>query len=227
MGFEDKLRTLCDRTQPAASQLLNQEIHDIASLAADAIKIGKWDPPSIKTEDRLSEAFRNVRFCAEAADAAESINRYLLTAANGRVCDLKISGRHLAEIQRDILNLFDSKQAPRRGFVYVAWTDRPTSYSYVGKASKINRLNLTTHGKLSHAVAHETTVSLLFPSQSEDAILRGIEASVIRLIEYDTGQLPDLNEKRETVPFASASDQLNRLGLFFDWLASSLDPYHT
>ena len=227
MGFENKLHKLCDRAQSKAPQMLDQGIQDIALLAADAIRDNKWDPLPIKTQDRLNEAFDNVRFCAEASDASEYINRYLITALHGRVCDLKISGRHPDAIQADISNLFDSKQVPRRGFVYVAWTDRPTSYSYVGKASKVDRLNLTRHGNLAHAVAHDTTVSLLFPAQSEETILLGVEASVIRLIEYDTGLLPDLNKKRETVPCGSALDQLNRLGNFIDWLASSLDPFHT
>lgn len=177
--------------------------------------------------DRFNKVLSRAKFVAEVLDAVEYIYTYLLSAPNGRVYDLKISGRGLREIQKEISYLFQSKQAPVRGFVYVAWRDRPESYKYVGKASTVDRLGLRAHGKLANAVATATNLSLLFPAWSGEDILLGVEASIIRLIEHQTGSLPELNVRPERVPFGSAREELGRFADFFSRLGDSLNPDET
>lgn len=227
MPFEDKLRMLCERAQYAATNELYREIQAIGHFAAEAVKSGKWIQLPVKSLDGLNDTTERAKFSAEVLDAVEYINKYLLSAPNGRLYDLKIAGRSLSEIQTEIFYLFDSGEAPKRGFVYIAWTHKPEWYHYVGKASKVKRLNLTAHGKLAHAVAKATTVTLLFPAQSEESLLLGLEASVIRVIEHQTGSLPELNVRPERVPFGSASDQFSRFADFFGRLADSLNPYES
>lgn len=227
MSFEDKLRVLCERARSAASKDFYRATQVVGRFTEEVAKSGKWDRLPVKTLDEFNDTADHAKFAVEVLDAVEYIDKRLLSASNGRLHDLKISGRSLSEIQREIFYLFNSKEAPKRGFVYIAWTHKPEWYNYVGKASKVKRLNLTAHGKLAHAVATATNLSLLFPAQSEDSILAGLEASIIRVIEHQTGSLPELNVRPERVPFGSASDKFSRFADFFARLADSLDPYET
>lgn len=94
---------------------------------------------------------------------------------------------------------------------------------YVGKAGKVERLNLAAHGKLSNSAAHVTTLSLIFPNQSRDIVLSDLEASVIRVIEHATGNLPKLNDRRERVPPCDPTKRLSRLAKFLTNVARSVD----
>lgn len=223
MGFEEKLNQMCESGDRTAAKKLVHHTKSIARLVAAVLKVSKWAALPIKTQELLTGASEDAREAARIGDAAEYVHTRLLGADRASVVDLKMR-LDLRQVQDQIYALFDEKEAPVRGFVYVAWSSRPERFMYVGKAANASRLNLTQHGLLANAAAHATTLSLLFPSQSKKQILLDLEASVIALIDSWTGDLPELNHKRETVPICSPSKELSRLAEFFDSVAAGLDP---
>lgn len=224
MGFENKLRQLCAACDRTATRNLASHTKDLARLVAAALKSGRWEDLPIKTADTLALSAEMAVEAAQRGDAAEFIHEKLLGAENGKIVDLKMRV-DLRVVQEQIYALFESKDAPERGFVYVAWSARPERFMYVGKAASIQRLNLATHGKLANATAHVTTLSLLFPTQSTERNLLDLEASVIELVRSSTGALPELNTKRETVPTGTLSERLGHLASFFEERASQIDPF--
>lgn len=226
MGFEHKLEQLCIAADRQATANLKRHTKRLAVLVANVLKTGHWTELPVKTDRNLREAAEAAVDAAELADAANFVSDKLLRATNGRIVDLKMD-IHLRTIQQQIYQLFETGKAPSRGFVYVAWSVRPERFMYVGKARQINRLNLVSHGKLSHAAAHVTTLSLLFPTQSLDETLLALEASVVRLVQHSTGTLPELNDRREEVPVGTPSQALKQLAGFLSRVAKSIDPYRT
>jgi hypothetical protein len=222
MGFEEKLNQMCVSGDREAAKELVHHTKSIARLVAAVLKVGKLAALPIKTQEILTKASEDAREAARIGDAAEYVYTRLL-ADRASVVDIKMR-LDLRQVQDQIYALFDEKEAPARGFVYVAWSGHPERFMYVGKAANASRLNLTQHGLLANAAAHATTLSLLFPSQSRKQILLDLEASVIALIESWTGGLPELNHKRETVPICSPSKELSLLAAFFNSVAADLDP---
>ena len=223
MGFKEKLTSMCIHGDRAATIRLDREIRSIAWHVATVLKSGKWDSLSLKTDRHLGEASDSARDAAEVGDAAAYVYEKVLNAGNGQVVDLRMK-RDLGAVQTQIYDLFANGDAPSRGFVYVAWGAKPERFMYVGKAKDTNRLKLAAHGNLAHAAAHVASLSLLFPTQSRDEILCGVEASVIRLIEERTGRMPELNKKHEHVPIGPPSERLGLLADFFSSVSDDLIP---
>ncbi len=223
MGLETKLDQVCTAAGREAKRSLGRHTKDLAKLIAAVLTNQRWEYISAQTERHLKRATDSALEAAELADAVDYVNEKLLKAPNGRVVDLKMR-RDLRALQQQIRDLFETKEAPARGFVYVAWSARPERVMYVGKAGNVDRLNLAAHGKLAHAAAHVTTLSLLFPSQSRDEILLGLEASVIRLIKFWLGESPELNEMLEVIPDGMASETLRLLAQFLGERADEMHP---
>jgi hypothetical protein len=221
MGLKAKLERMCIHADRSASADLHRHTKDLATLVATVLRTVRWEDLPIKTQRHLSETAEAAKSAAILADAAECINTRVFDAPNGKIADLKIS-TELREVQEQIWNLFETGEVPRRGFVYVAWSAKPERFLYVGKAGNVERLNLAAHGKLAHAAAHVTTLSLLFPNQSRDEVLSGVEASVIRLVEHATGQWPELNDRGESVPSGQPSQRLSRLAQFLATVGRSV-----
>lgn len=224
MGFESKIRQLCAKTDRFAMRALSKETRDIANLASAILREEKWANVPIRTSNRIGALIQSAQDAADEADACDYLFEKVLEASNGVVCDVRMPA-NLRDLQDEIYDLFDRGDAPRRGFVYVAWRSKPEEYWYVGKASAVGRLNLAAHGKLAHASAYATTLSLLFPTQSREEILRGVEASLLRVITACTGSLPEHNVKRESVPAGQASRDLGALADFFRNLGDDISPF--
>ena len=222
MGFHEKLDRMCVTADRNAKRSLGRNTKDLAGLVAAVLRTRRWSQLSLKTQRKLEETAAAACAAADFADAAEFTNERLLAAANGRVIDLRLKP-DLKAMQDQIRSLFESKEAPARGFVYVAWSARPETFMYVGMASQVTRLNLSVHGKLANAAAHCTTLSLLFPTQSVKAVLFGLEASTCSLVAHCTGAPPELNDRRETVPIGAASSELRALGSFLVDIAKRVD----
>lgn len=223
MGLEDKLGRMCSAADRDARKLLKRHLHDLSLLVAAALKTGKWADLPVKTQLLIDTAADEAVEAADIADAADFVNSKVLSAGNGRVVDLKTSA-DFAAVQDRIAELFETKQVPIRGFVYVAWSGRPEEFVYVGRAKDSKRLSLAAHGKLAHATATASTVSLLFPTQSREEIIRDLEACVIRLVEHATGRLPRLNMRRERQPVGDSLRELERLGTFLTGVAKRVTP---
>lgn len=169
----------------------------------------------------MTESAVQARELARTIDATGYLSDKVFNAGNALIVDLKLK-MDLDAVQAQILEMFESKDAPRRGFVYVAWTASPEEYWYVGKANTADRLSLAAHGKLARATAHATKLSLIFPSQSREEMLLGVEASVLALIEYYTGKLPRLNERRGKVVKNSGTQELRLLSGFLGSIADEI-----
>jgi hypothetical protein len=221
MDVAQKLVRLCDAATDAGRSELDRHTARLARVVAGVLRDGSWDSVSAKVDKELSEAAEDARAAARLHDAAEYIVRKVLSAPNGKAIDTHLKP-DLRAVQEQIVSLFEEVAAPERGFVYVAWSKKPEKYYYVGKASNAGRLNLAAHGKLARATAHATQLSLLFPTQSREEILLALEASVIELIEFHTGDLPDLNDNRGTVPDGAAVVELKRLSEFLGSVATDV-----
>ncbi len=223
MGLEVKLDRMCARADRDARIRLQRHMRNLALLVATALKTGKWADLPVKTQLKIEDTANAAIDAAELADAADFVSNKVLTADNGRVIDIR-SNSDFHAIQERILGLFESKEAPPRGFVYVAWSARPEEFLYVGRAKDSGRLGLTAHGKLAHATASASTVSLLFPTQSRANTIESLEACVIRLVEEATGSLPKLNSRRETLPLGDSLRELERLAAFLNSVAKRITP---
>ncbi len=223
MPFADKLDRMCIAADRDARNLLRRHVHDLSLLVAAALKTGKWADLPVKSQLLIHETADQAVDAADLADAADFVSTKVLSADNGKVVDLKSNG-DFRTVQDRILDLFETKQVPARGFVYVAWSARPEEFLYVGRAKDSGRLTLAAHGKLAHATASASTVSLVFPTQSRDETIRSLEACIIRLVEHATGELPKLNARRERLPMGNSLQQLEQLGGFLANIAKRITP---
>lgn len=219
MPFEEKLRQLSDRVNKRHGISLERSTRHLAGLVASVLRNGAWSELSARTEQELKVAAEDTLSHSECLDASGYLHEKVLSS--GRIVDLKLKN-DLRAVQNQIQGMFDSKEAPERGFVYVAWSQRPEEYWYVGKARTVDRLNLSAHGKLARATAHATQLSLVFPSQSKEEILSGVEASIHMIILALTGELPKLNDRRETVPVHQGGKHVDGLAKFLTKIANQV-----
>jgi hypothetical protein len=182
-------------------------------LVADVLKNDAWRNLSAKTNKELDNAAEEARRLGRILDATGYLDDKVLRPENALVIDVRLKS-DLKAVQDQIEHMFETNEAPNRGFVYIAWCAKPEDYWYVGKAKNDERLNLASNGKLARATADATQLSLLFPSQSKPDILAGVEAAMIAVIESRTGGLPKLNAKRERVVENRGTEELRSLSGF-------------
>lgn len=223
MSLEDKLCQIYDDVEKKCRSDLRRHTRQIAKHVADVLRDGSWSDVTARADKALTEAATEAREHARLLDATGYLAEKVLGAENMNIVDLRLQN-DLLKTQERILEMFANKEAPSRGFVYVAWSMKPEKFYYVGKAKTVARLNLAQHGKLAHATANATQLSLVFPSQSTEETLAGVEASLIALIEFHTNDLPQLNARRERVRFNQGADELRDLASFLESVANDLDP---
>ncbi len=221
MSLEDKLCQIYDRVEEKCRSNLDRHTRQIAKHVATVLRGGSWGSVKARTSQALAEATTEASYHARMLDATGYLNEKVLEASNSEFVDLSLRNDLLAT-QQEIYEKFASNEAPTRGFVYVAWSMRPETYYYIGKAKTVDRLTLAQHGKLAHATANATKLSLVFPSQSTAEILGGVEASLMALIEFHTDRLPLLNERRERVRPNQGSGELESLSKFLKGVAGDL-----
>jgi hypothetical protein len=83
-------------------------------------------------------------------------------------------------------------------------------------------LNLAAHGKLANATAYATQLALIFPSQSRDEIIAGVEAAMLALVKFQSGELPRLNERHEKTVAHNGNESLKSLSGFLASVAFDL-----
>lgn len=173
MAFDDKLRQVFDKLEKTSRIDLQRQIRSLARLAADALQNDAWRNVSARTNKALLDAAAEARRLARILDATGYLEDKVLRSETSSIIDVRVKS-DLRSVQDQIEYMFMTKEAPDRGFVYIAWCARPEEYWYIGKAKNDGRLNLASHGKLAHAIAHATQLSLIFPSQSREEILAGV-----------------------------------------------------
>lgn len=173
VAFDDKLRQVFDKLEKTSRIDLQRQIRSLARLAADALQNDAWRNVSARTNKALLDAAAEARRLARILDATGYLEDKVLRSETSSIIDVRVKS-DLRSVQDQIEYMFMTKEAPDRGFVYIAWCARPEEYWYIGKAKNDGRLNLASHGKLAHAIAHATQLSLIFPSQSREEILAGV-----------------------------------------------------
>ena len=221
MAFEDKLRQVFDKLEKTSRSDLQRQIRSLARLTADTLKDDVWRDVSAKTDKAFLDAAAEARRLARILDATGYLDEKVIRSENSLVVDLRLK-MDLRSVQDQIVQMFDTNEVPRRGFVYIAWSAKPEEYWYVGKASSAERLNLASHGKLARATAHATQLALIFPSQSRGEILSGVEAAILAVIESHTGKPPELNDRRERVVENKGTEELRLLSGFLGSIADDL-----
>lgn len=222
MAFDDKLRQIFDKLEKTSRSDLQRQTRSLARLVAQVLRDDAWCNVSAKTDKALSDAAADARMLARIRDATGYLEDKVLQSKTSLIVDVRLKSE-LRSVQDQIEHMFETKEAPYRGFVYIAWSARPEEYWYVGKANTAERLNLASHGKLARATAHATQLSLIFPSQSREEILEGVEAAMLALIESHIGKLPELNDRRERVVENKGTEELRLLS---DFLGSIADDLH-
>lgn len=221
MAFDDKLRQVFDKLEKTSRSDLQRQIRSLARLAAGALQNDAWRNVSARTDKALLDAAAEARKLARILDATGYLEDKVIRSETSLIVDVRLKS-DLKSVQEQIEHMFGTKEAPDRGFVYIAWCARPEEYWYIGKAKNDGRLNLASHGKLAHATAHATQLSLIFPSQSREEILAGVEAAVLAVIESHTGNLPKLNDRRERVIENNGAKELRLLSNFLGSIADDL-----
>ena len=157
MAFEDKLRQLSDKADVASLKALNRQTKTLAALVAQVLREETWAAVNSRTDKALKDAALEARVWARIRDATGYLEDKVFEPRTGRIEELRLRG-DLRFVQDEILQRFKSEEWPTRGFVYIAWSQRPEVYYYVGKARSVDRLNLAAHGKLANATAYATIV---------------------------------------------------------------------
>lgn len=229
MSFTEKLVELVEDGDRRGRAALSRAIRDVAGPLAAKLKEREWDVVRLKADRNFMKAIKDANDAADLVDAAEYVREKVLSRSGHPILDIRLSrgggqANELKRAQEQIDKLFDSNAAPRRGFVYVAWSRRPDQFYYVGKAKSVLRLNLRAHGNLVSAINKATVLSLLFPTRSSEETLLGVEASVIALVQSFTGKSPRNNTRLGSVPVGKAAADLLDLGRFLHAVGALIAP---
>lgn len=101
------------------------------------------------------------RELARILDATGYLEDKVFQPEKARIVDLKLK-LDLQAVQDQIQEMFNTKESPQRGFVYIAWSARPEEYWYVGKASTVERLKpeFSREARPGYSTCHQTVAYL-------------------------------------------------------------------
>ncbi|HEX2878153.1 MAG TPA: hypothetical protein VHO25_01325 [Polyangiaceae bacterium] len=229
MSLTEKLEELVEHGDRRGRAALTKAIRDVAVPLAAKLKEREWDVARLKSDRDFLKAIKAANDAADLVDAAEYVREKVLSRSGHPILDIRLSrsggkANAMKRAQEQIDKLFDSNKAPRRGFVYVAWSRRPDQFYYVGKAKSVLRLNLRGHGNLVSAINEATVLSLLFPKRSNEETLLGVEASVIALVQSFKDKGPHNNTRLGSVPVGKAAGELLDLGKFLHAVGALIAP---
>lgn len=224
-SFKDKLERLCAWADERSSNEINKELIHISNFVVDIIKKRQWAEVPIKIQNDINKTAEAMRVYTKLGDAAELINESVLKAKSGNVYDISLYPDFDSSIKQ-IEYFFKGKESDR-GFVYVAWRGRPEAFLYVGKASSKSRLDLRKNAKLARAITRATTFSVVYPKINNLEILKGLEASIICVINSEGYHTIEFNDKTEIVPYGAASGVFHgvvqRLGSFLTEITEKME----
>ena len=155
-------------------------------------------------EDKYIDIIKSIKYHGMISDCADFLDAVIIDDKKSRILEFSLSNRprdidYLNEWIHESLNEHSLKS---NSFVYIAWKNRPENYYYVGKGKTSTRMNLTTHGNLLESLKQASYFAMLFPNSSKQHIISNLEASLINLIEYKTGELPKYNKRKERFTFS-------------------------
>jgi hypothetical protein len=159
-------------------------------------------------------------------DAAAHVDEMVFESKNGVIHDIPTKTKQRYEAYQDrVRSEFDSGSISFRPYVYVLWKAKsPSQFLYIGKATDSSRLLGSDHVKLAASLPLCTNISIVFPHRSNDQNIANLEASLIRLVEFETGRLPVNNAKRERLDSHYASNSLESMSDYLFDLGDKLSP---
>lgn len=183
-----------------ALNAVNSNTRKLFQLLADDAKELKFVFGK-KHQDLIDEIRKNGVF----SDSASFIQDMILDSERAKLADINLLGvdRSRENLKSVINETLDEHNRTDRGFVYFAWRAKPEAYYYVGKAGSGARVNLDAHGKLLEALKKEkaSRLSFIFPAKSTPDNISSLEAALIHLVEFKTGDIPEENDRKEKLKF--------------------------
>ena len=226
MKLEKKLKRIITRCERSGkSQYKWAKNHLIRSVHKAAKKIGRSDLPA-NLQTSIDKIIDILKGSADFVDAADHVRQLVFQSANGFIHDIRVRPKqglnfYLGQLKDE----FESGVLKFRPYVYVLWRAKsPNRFYYVGRATDIRRLLGTNHYKLAASLPLCTNISIVFPGVSTPNNIKNLEASLLRLVEFEFGKLPENNDKRETLECHDTSDSLSKLARFFKKIGKDLDP---
>jgi hypothetical protein len=162
---------------------------------------------------------------ADFVDAADHVRELVFQSANGYIHDIRIKPKQGLNVYLNQLkDEFESGSLKFRPYVYVLWRAKsPNKFYYIGRATNMSRLLGTNHNKLAASFPLCTNISIVFPGLSNDSNIKNLEASLIRLVEFEFKKLPENNSKREVLDGLYTSNSLSEVGKFLQKIGKQLD----
>ena len=199
MKIQKKLKILCDFADGATDEVnfYTQKLFQLLAKDAKECKFSYGE----QHQEMIDANRKN----GVISDSASFIQNMLFESSRAKFFDIDLLGldRSRGSLKSLIGKVLDEQNKTDRGFVYFAWRSRPEKYFYVGKAGSGARINVDTHGKLLESLRREkaSRLSLIFPAKSTADNVSSLEAALIHLIEYKTGQIPEENDRKEILRF--------------------------
>lgn len=219
MPFATKLEKLQRTAAENAERELRYALEQLSNLVGSVLVNDGYE--LVSENKGIKNSIEDIKRYSRQYDAAECIRNQVLSAVRSKIIDIPIQ-HDLLKAEDQIHDLFLDYDVPARGFIYIAWSQKPENYFYVGKAGSEKRLRLRAHGTLASTIRDATLLSLIFPAQSREEILLSVEASVMELIEAHTGELPRLNRNAGRIKFGSKWDAVNDVAKFLDDISRQL-----
>jgi hypothetical protein len=208
-GFETKLRAFVERGDEEGDAQLTLATERLGDFLAGMLQGNAFAPFHDRDMQLLDGVIEEARDAAKVLDATDIIRKNILHG-RGQIVDVPMH-HDLREAQARIQAAFEDGRLPERGFVYVAWRARPERFIYIGKAASVRRLHLPAHGKLAHATASASTLSLLFPPRSEPRVIDIIETSAMALVDRYSVRGLELNDTLGRLRGGAGQVRLNRI----------------
>jgi len=226
MKLEKRLKRIIGRCETSGKSQYNlAKNHLIRSVHKAAKKIERADLPS-NLQTSIDKIVNILKISADFVDAADHVKELVFQSANGFIHDIRVRPKQgLNFYLGQLKNEFESGVLRFRPYVYVLWRAKsPNRFYYIGRATDIHRLLGTNHHKLAASLPLCTNISIVFPGVSTPYNIKNLEASLLRLVEFEFGKLPENNDKRETLGCHTTSDSLSKLARFFKKIGRDLDP---
>lgn len=199
MNIEERLELLCEHADRAMAAV-NSNTRKLFQLLAEDAKDCKFEYGN-RHQELIDEILKN----GVVSDSASFILEMILDSNRAKFVDINLLGlnRSRENLKSVIVETLEEHNKTDRGFVYFAWRSKPEAYYYVGKAGSGARVNLDSHGKLLEALKQEkaSRLSFIFPAKSTNNNISSLEAALIHLVEFRTGDIPEENDRKEKLKF--------------------------